>query len=72
MAALDKAIINILEDGTVKVQFDGPVSPANHYSAEEFLALVEDLAGGETKRSKVDGSHQHQHRHVHEGTKVNG
>jgi hypothetical protein len=63
---VDKIIITILEDGTIKTQTD-TVSAPNHQSADKFLADMARLAGGATEVvRKGKGSHHH-HVHAHEG-----
>ena len=62
----DKMQISILPDGTIKTETD-PISAANHSSAEGFLALVGNLAGGPVSRKRKQGATQeHQHEHTHE------
>lgn len=62
----DRMKITILADGTIKTTSD-EISPANHQNAEEFLAMMARLAGGETVReARTDVEHQHQHDHVHD------
>lgn len=61
---LDNLDIQILEDGTIKFTTDA-VSGANHANAEQFLRLVGDLAGGETKRVRRPDRVHHHHDHVH-------
>lgn len=46
----DTMNIEILEDGTFSVT-TGTISEKNHYSADEFLDMLEGMAGGERKRS---------------------
>lgn len=57
--------ITILKDGTIKTTTD-PISEANHDNAEQFLAAMARLAGGETKRKqRNDSKHEHTHTHEH-------
>ena len=59
----DQMNIEVLEDGTIR--FDtGAFSGKNHQSAEDFLALVEEMAGGDANRSpKKDAKKAHHHHH---------
>lgn len=61
----DTFTVEILPDGTVKTTTD-PISPANHQSAEAFLAGVQHLTGGEVKRTRRGNTHSHTHHHHHE------
>jgi hypothetical protein len=54
--------IEVLEDGTIKVVTD-QISPANHLSADNFLKMIEQLAGGETIKQKNRKAYGHVHRH---------
>lgn len=56
----DKMNISILEDGTVRVETEG-ISQANHYSADEFLQMIERLAGGEVQSKAKEGHTTHTH-----------
>lgn len=60
----DSLAIEILEDGTIKISTD-QISPANHLSADQFLKLLAELAGGETTRAKNRHAHTHHHEHEH-------
>lgn len=60
----DTIQIEVLEDGTIKVTTD-PISGANHANAEQFLAFMSTLAGGETTRVKRGDAHSHSHGHGH-------
>lgn len=55
----DNIEIEILEDGTFSVK-TGTISEKNHYSADEFLDMIEELAGGERKRTPRKMSHSMQ------------
>ena len=55
----DTMEIEILDDGTISVQ-TSEISGKNHVSADEFLKMVEDLAGGEVKTSPRKKSHSMQ------------
>ncbi len=60
---MDNIRIEILGDGTIKVETDR-VSPANHVNAEGFLREMARLAGGVTDiRAKQGHSHAHTHQH---------
>lgn len=58
----DALTIEILEDGTIRTTTDA-VSGANHANAEQFLAYIATLAGGETIRTKRGDAQAHQHHH---------
>ena len=60
----DDIEIEILEDGTIK-STTNPVSGANHANAEQFLALMGRMAGGETTRVRKGTAHTHTHGHAH-------
>jgi hypothetical protein len=51
---MDKLNVEILEDGTVKVD-SGPVSPMNHMSAESFLRDLQKAAGAKQERKHKQG-----------------
>ena len=57
--AEDKIEIEILDDGTVR-STTNKVSPANHRTAEEFLADVARMCGGKTERTRRSHGHVHQ------------
>ena len=62
----DKIKITILEDGTIRVETD-QVGQANHMSADNFLKMMAQLAGGPTMVTKKGaGLHHHHHDHEHE------
>jgi len=52
----DTMKIEILDDGTFSVQTD-EVSEKNHYSADEFLSMIEDMAGGTRTTTPRKRSH---------------
>jgi hypothetical protein len=52
---IDKMMIEILPDGTIKTMTESFVSKPNHDSAEAFLKNVALLAGGKTERVKLAG-----------------
>lgn len=63
--AQDKIQIEILEDGTIKVQTSN-VSAPNHQNAEQFLKFMAELAnGGSQTRERVGHAHHHHHDHDH-------
>ena len=63
----DNIQIDILEDGTIKVTTDA-VSPANHLSADKFLAEMQRMAGGEHKQTRRPKGRMHHHHHSHNHT----
>jgi hypothetical protein len=70
MPGFDELEIEILPDGTIKVQTD-KVSAANHVNAEAFLKFMAELAGGKSTRTRR-GHHHHahgEHTHTHEEEK---
>ena len=62
---IDKLMIEILDDGTIKTTTD-EVSAANHDTAEQFLRAMARLAGGETTREARQGRPHHHHVHTAE------
>ena len=60
----DAILIEILDDGTIKVSTD-QISPANHLSADNFLKFLSELAGGEVTKAKNRHAHAHHHEHGH-------
>jgi hypothetical protein len=58
--------IEILEDGTIKVQTNDMSGPG-HKAADDFLSMIARLAGGEVTEEKIGHAHHHQHSHSHEG-----
>lgn len=61
---IDKLVIEILEDGTIKTTSD-EVGAANHDNAEQFLHAMAKLAGGETtRRRRADAKPHHAHQHA--------
>lgn len=62
---MDKVIIQILEDGTIKTSTD-KISMANHQNCEGFLRDVAKLAGGEVTRRNKAGAVAHAHAHGNE------
>ena len=53
--------LTILDDGTISIQ-TGNLAGEHHASADEFIRMVHELAGGarETKGTK---EHHHEHHH---------
>jgi hypothetical protein len=66
MRPADELIVTVLDDGTVKVESPGAISPANHTSAEGFLRTLARELGGETTRERIGQAHTHEHVHDHE------
>lgn len=57
----------ILADGTIKLVTDA-ISAANHDNADQFVAAIARLAGGETTvEARDDVRHDHEHHHHEEG-----
>ena len=66
MPGMDNIKIEILPDGTIKMDTDG-VSGPNHANAEEFFSVVAKMAGGKTERKRKAGAaHSHSHAHAHD------
>jgi hypothetical protein len=65
---MDKIIVEILDDGTIKTTTD-PISMANHQNAESFLREMGRLAGGTVKRIQKIGKSLTSalHKHTHDG-----
>lgn len=61
---MDIMDITIEEDGTIKVMTEG-VSSANHTSADDLLALLEEELGGERVTVKRTDKKALVHRHGH-------
>jgi hypothetical protein len=57
--------VTILEDGTISVQ-TGNMAGEHHASADEFIKLVQQLAGGERQTRSTRQHHHHHHHHDHE------
>lgn len=62
----DKIEIEILEDGQIKVVTD-QISPVNHLNADEFLAYLSKLAGGQETREKRKHGYTYVHQQQHIG-----
>ena len=72
---IDKLVIEILQDGTIKTTTDD-IGAVNHDNAEQFLRAMARLAGGETtrrRRTDAKPSHAHSHTdgHVQQHTELN-
>ena len=61
---MDKIIITILDDGTIKTETDA-VSMPNHQNAEAFLREVGRLTGGVVKRVMKAGASLTHALHAH-------
>lgn len=61
----DKFTIEVLDDGTLKIDTDG-ISPANHKQADELLKTLVTMLGGNMVQVKKKTRHQHTHLHKHE------
>lgn len=60
----DQIQIEILEDGTFKIETDA-VSGPNHGNAEMLIRELARLAGGTHKRTLKVGASLHHHSHTH-------
>ena len=69
MTTEDKIEIEILDDGTIRLETD-TISPANHLSADQFLKEIERLTGGTTTKTK--NRHGHVHHHYEHSAKQKG
>lgn len=58
MSKADEIKIEILEDGTISVSTD-EISGENHVSADEFMAELQELAGGEVVSKKKKHKRKH-------------
>lgn len=56
----DELEVEIMPDGTIKTSA-GKVSAANHGNAEQFLAYLARLTGGQVKRERKHGAGAHTH-----------
>lgn len=65
MPKLDQLKIEILDDGTIKVETDD-LSGVNHLNAEQLLGFLARELGGETTRVRKNPTHIHQHGHLHQ------
>ena len=55
--------LTVLEDGTISIK-TGNMAGEHHASADEFIKLVEQLAGG-GRETKPNRDHHHHHQHSH-------
>lgn len=62
----DKLDIEILEDGTLRIQTD-KISGPNHMSADQLLAEINKLVGGPVQTQKRPHVHTHVHAHQNLG-----
>ena len=54
--------LTILEDGTIKIN-TGNMAGEHHASADEFIKLVQQLAGGARESKSTREHHHHHHGH---------
>lgn len=59
----DTWTVTVLPDGMVKIETDG-VSQANHLSAENAIAEINRLLGGQTETVQKRKGHTHSHHGV--------
>ncbi len=57
----DQIIVEVLPDGTVKMECPGSISSANHGNAEAILSAIARDLGGETTTTKTKRTHVHTH-----------
>jgi hypothetical protein len=57
--------LTILEDGTIKIA-TGNMAGEHHASADEFIKLVHQLAGGARETMSTREHHHHHHHEQHE------
>ena len=62
----DNLTVEIMEDGTIKTTTSA-VSAGNHQNAEQFIAAMSLLAGGDTTRRRRSRSQAHHHYHEGQG-----
>jgi hypothetical protein len=55
----DSIKLDIETDGTISVSTD-EISPTNHKSADDFLRMCKELAGGTVIEKKLPHGHKHQ------------
>lgn len=60
----DRLVIEILDDGSVKVETD-EISGANHMSADQVLDFLARKLGGETSKARKHQGHVHAGEHLH-------
>jgi len=61
---MDRMIITVLDDGTIKTETD-KISAPNHSNAEAFIREMFALAGGQAKRTLKTGASLHGALHAH-------
>jgi len=59
----DTIKIEILEDGTLKIETDG-ISTANHSSADQLLNAIEEMLGSRRVTHSRQRNQQRNHNHV--------
>lgn len=66
---MNQFIIEVLEDGKIKVTSPGGFDASIHKDADDFLQYIKDLAGGpcETKKLQPTLGNAQQHHHHHHG-----
>lgn len=69
---MNEFIVEVEKDGKIKVTSPGSFSKEKHLDADEFLAFIEGLAGGDTVVKKLQPNlanpHTHTHGHQHKHT----
>ena len=55
--------IEVLSDGRIKAE-TGDMGGPNHKAADDFLALVQTLMGGEVTSASTKHNHSHHHTHT--------
>lgn len=63
--------IRVLADGTLRIE-TGDMSGVNHKSADQFLAEMARVMGGEVEIQKAEHPHHHHHDHDHTHDHVKG
>ncbi len=56
---MDTIRVEILDDGTIKATIEGQVSAGNHRNADEALAMLANLMGGEVVIESTRQTHTH-------------
>lgn len=56
--------VEILPDGTIKATANCAWGPEIHQQADDFMAMLEDMAGGKVESKPLHG-HGKMHSHVH-------
>jgi hypothetical protein len=64
-AGKGQVIVDVLEDGTVRAE-TGDMSGVSHKAADDFMALLAQLMGGQVTDQKAKQSHHHHHDHAHD------